>query len=69
MPLRLWILEGEADNCDSPQKEDNTTAFLSALTEDERYIFEERAGIMEFDGGLIREDAERQARQAFQRRP
>ncbi|MGD0275799.1 MAG: hypothetical protein ABSB79_07060 [Syntrophales bacterium] len=31
------------------------------LSEDERFIFEEQTGIMEYDGGLIREEAERQS--------
>ena len=62
-------MEGEAGNNDAPQKEDDATAFLAGLTEDERYIFEERAGILEYDGCLPREEAEKQARQAFQRRP
>jgi len=35
--------------------------FLSTLNEKERFIFEERAGIMEFDGGLTREEAEQRA--------
>lgn len=39
--------------------------FFSGLTEDERYIFEERAGIMEYDGGLPRDEAERLAKVIF----
>lgn len=37
--------------------------FLSvdSLTEDQRERFEERAAIMEFDGGLSRQDAEQSA--------
>ena len=35
------------------------TPIYRLLTEDERYVFEERAAIMEFDGGLSREEAER----------
>ena len=42
---------------------DDMATFLSVLTEDERFLFEERAAIMEYDGGLTREEAERQARQ------
>jgi hypothetical protein len=34
---------------------------LSTLSEAERDDFEERAAIMEYDGGLSREEAERQA--------
>ena len=34
---------------------------LSTLTEDERYLLEERAAIHEFDGKASREDAERMA--------
>jgi hypothetical protein len=37
-------------------------ADLSDLTEEERFIFEERAAIMEFDGGLTRVLAECEAR-------
>lgn len=32
------------------------------MTENEREAFEERAGICEFDGGLSRREAEREAR-------
>jgi hypothetical protein len=32
------------------------------LTEEQQYLFEERAAIMEFDGGLSRKEAERLAR-------
>lgn len=40
----------------------NTLArLIEELTEDERERFEERAAIMEFDGGMSREDAERSA--------
>jgi Trp operon repressor len=34
---------------------------LSMLSDDERMDFEERAGIMEYDGGLTRVEAERRA--------
>lgn len=34
---------------------------LSQLTEDELELWEERAAIMEYDGGLSREEAEREA--------
>jgi len=34
---------------------------LAGLTEEERALFEERAGILELDGGLAREEAEREA--------
>lgn len=34
---------------------------IEDLTEDERYRYEERAAIMQYDGGLEREEAERQA--------
>jgi hypothetical protein len=40
------------------QQEDIPT---SPLTEGEREVFEERAGILEFDGGLSREEAEAMA--------
>lgn len=35
-------------------------AFVT-LSKDERALFEERAAIMEFDGGTVREDANREA--------
>ena len=34
------------------------------MTDAEREAFEERAAIMEYDGGLSRRDAEREARKA-----
>jgi hypothetical protein len=34
---------------------------LAGLTKEERGLFEERAGIMELDGGLSREEAELEA--------
>lgn len=34
---------------------------LSTLSDDERMEYEERAAIMEYDGGLSREEAERRA--------
>lgn len=34
---------------------------LDDLTDYEREVYEERAAIMEFDGGLARPDAEREA--------
>lgn len=33
------------------------------MTEEQRSFFEERAGILEFDGGLERSEAERHARE------
>ncbi len=38
------------------------TAFLSGLSEEDRYTFEERAAIMEFEGGLTRTESEKRAR-------
>jgi hypothetical protein len=35
--------------------------FLETITDAEREAFEERAGIMEYDGGLSRDQAEREA--------
>ena len=35
--------------------------FLETITDAEREVFEERAGIMEYDGGLSRDQAEREA--------
>jgi hypothetical protein len=40
---------------------------VEMLPEDERYEVEERAGIMEFDGGLDRDAAERAAMSAYWR--
>jgi len=34
---------------------------IAGLTEEERELFEEKAGIMELDGGLSREEAELEA--------
>jgi len=42
-------------------KQDAMAVFLGGLNEEERFTFEERAAIMEYDGGLTREEAERQA--------
>lgn len=60
MPLRLWILEDTKDNS-APGDIDGAT-FLSSLSVEDIYIFEERAAIMEYDGGLSREEAEQAAR-------
>lgn len=38
------------------------------MTEDEKDYFEERAAIMEFDGGLSREQAERAAMKLLERK-
>jgi len=38
------------------------------LTEDELDIFEERAAIMEFDGGLSRAEAEKEAMKEIEKR-
>ena len=43
------------------QQSDEFLKALASLTEDERENFEERAGIMEFHGGLKREEAEKRA--------
>jgi len=61
LDLRKWILAGlppvyRLDNHDPKQQLD-----MSSLTRDEREQWEERAARMEYDGGLSREDAERQA--------
>ena len=55
MGLRMWLLESEADNKQDLQK------FLNSLSKDEQEFFEERAGIIEYDGGLSREEAEQKA--------
>ncbi len=41
---------------------DLTASELRSLGYDPRFVFEERAAIREFDGGMSREDAERDAR-------
>ncbi|ADE14149.1 hypothetical protein Nhal_0976 [Nitrosococcus halophilus Nc 4] len=38
------------------------------ITEDDKEFFEERAAIMEYEGGLSREEAEREARKLMRRR-
>lgn len=38
--------------------------WADTLDEDARYWFEERAGIYEYDGGMSRSDAEREAQKA-----
>jgi hypothetical protein len=43
------------DHGDGPEE------LIAGLTEAERGLFEERAGILELDGGLPREEAERAA--------
>ena len=50
---------------DARQGKYDLTALPSGLTEDERFIFEERAAIMEYEGSLTRGEAERQAREAL----
>jgi hypothetical protein len=40
---------------------DELTGGLEGLDEEQRFTFEERAAIMEYDGGLPREEAERAA--------
>jgi hypothetical protein len=60
MPLRPWVLEDERDYGETT--ENDMKAFLSRLSEDDRYAFEERAAIMEVDGGLTREEAEHMVR-------
>lgn len=38
------------------------------MTEEEKEIFEERAAIMEYDGGLTREEAEEEALKSIETR-
>ena len=47
---------------DARRGEDDMPAFLWGLDDEDRFSFEERAAIMEYDGGLRREEAERLAR-------
>lgn len=64
MALRMWFLESiEAETKD---KTDLQT-ILDNFSDDERFMFEERAGIMEYDGGLSREDAEKEAMKSVYR--
>ena len=51
----MWFLENEEDSAKDLQ------AILNSLSEDEQEFFEERAAIMEYDGGLSKEDAEKEA--------
>lgn len=61
MGLRLWGLEiinkEEKDDRWAPGEE----VSVLTLCEEGRYVFEERAAILEFDGHLSREEAEKQA--------
>ncbi len=41
------------------------TASLTELNKEDRVLFEERAAIMEFDGGLTRKEAEQQAARCY----
>lgn len=64
MALRMWFLE--STGVETKDKTD-LQKLISNLSEDERYMFEERAGIMEYDGGLSREDAEKEAMKSVRR--
>ena len=60
----MYIFCGDKMDIFSDVKKQQSDEFLKALaslTEDERENFEERAGIMEFHGGLKREEAEKRA--------
>jgi len=59
MPLRIWILEDEINFEDTPETDGQSIP--SSLNEEQQEIFEERAAIMEYDGGLSRQEAEREA--------
>ncbi len=64
--VRLFIAEGQLvaeGNVTKPMalKIRDSKADLIDLLEARKYELEERAAIMEFDGGLSREDAERAA--------
>ena len=58
---RVWI-DGGAKMVRSPSME-----FLASLPKHDRCEIEERAAVMEFDGGLSRPEAERTAIAAFMR--
>jgi hypothetical protein len=60
MPLRIRILEDGTEK--GKLAEMDTQTFLASLDEEQRSIFEERAAIMEFEGGLTRAEAEKGAR-------
>ena len=59
MPLRLRILENEEGNGELAEMDART--FIASLDETQRSLFEERAAIMEYDGGLTRAEAEKKA--------
>ena len=61
MSLRLRILEDGKENNEPARME----SLSSSLSDEQQYNIEERAAIMEFDGRLSREDAERQAWKSF----
>jgi hypothetical protein len=60
MPLRLWILEDEMEQDELAEMD--MRSFLASLDERERFLFDERAAIMEFEGGLTRAEAEKGAK-------
>jgi hypothetical protein len=59
MPLRMWILEDEIKV--NLTQEYQTPVSFASLSEVQTEIFEERAAIMEYDGGLSRQEAEQEA--------
>jgi len=60
MPLRIRILEDGTEKGELAETEMQT--FLASLDEEQRFIFEERAAIIEFEAGLTRAESEKRAR-------
>lgn len=61
MPTLKEIARGFEKRAPAAPPPDAMTSFSEPLSEAERDFYNERAAIMEFDGGLSRAEAERQA--------
>lgn len=65
MAIKNWILEEAATSIPAAPEPDPlnipVSSWLEKLSDDERDTYEERAAIMEYDGGLPREQAEIEA--------
>jgi hypothetical protein len=60
MPFRIRILE---DGTETGEFEEmDTQTFLASLDEEQQFVFEERAAIIEFEAGLTRAESEMRAR-------
>lgn len=60
MPLRIRILEDGTEKGELAGMD--TQTFIASLDEEQRFIFEERAAIIEFEAGLTRAESEKRAR-------